>query len=155
VHAARPATATDLPDLVALAEAAVAEMVPNRGGELWARTIGRRPPFEPALSAAMVDPMRLLLCGTVDGVTCGYASVRLDDLHDGDRLAVVEDLYTLPDARGVGVGEALMDTVLVWAKAEGAIGVDAVALPGMRDTKNFFESFGLVARALVVHRSLR
>ena len=31
----------------------------------------------------------------------------------------------------------------------------AEVLPGMRDSKNFFETFGLVARAIVVHRSLR
>jgi GNAT superfamily N-acetyltransferase len=155
VNGARPASAGDLADLAALAENAVDELRPQRGGELWARTIGRRAPFEPALAAAMVDPSRLVLCGTIDGATVGYASVRLDELVDGGRLAVVEDIYTLPDARDVGVGEALMDAVLVWARAEGAVGVDAVALPGMRHTKNFFETFGLTARAIVVHRDLR
>jgi GNAT superfamily N-acetyltransferase len=155
VNGARPASADDLGDLAALAALAVAELVPQRGGPLWSRTIGRQAPYEPALAAALVDPHRLLLCGTIDASTVGYASVRLDQLADGERLAVVEDLFTLPEARGVGVGEALMDGILVWASAEGAVGVDAVALPGMRDTKNFFESFGLTARAIVVHRSLR
>lgn len=154
MNATRPATATDLGDLVAMAEANIAELRAERGGELWARTIGRRPPLEPGLAAALVDPSRLLVCGTVDGTTVGYASARLDELPDGARLAVLEDLFTLPDAREVGVGEAMMDAVLVWARAEGAIGVDAVALPGMRHSKNFFESFGLVARAIVVHRRL-
>ena len=152
---ARPATADDLADLAALAAVAVDELRPERGGELWARTIGRRAPFEPALAAAMVDPGRLLLCGTLSDATVGYASVRLDELADGARVAVIEDLYTLPDAREVGVGEALMDAVLVWARAEGALGVDAIALPGMRHTKNFFETFGLTARAILVHRDLR
>jgi hypothetical protein len=32
--------------------------------------------------------------------------------------------------------------------------MDSLALPGDRATKNFFESFGLKARAIVVHRSL-
>jgi GNAT superfamily N-acetyltransferase len=155
VNGARPATADDLADLAALADVAVEELRPERGGELWARTIGRRPPFGPVFAASMVDPSRLLLCGTIDAATVGYASVRLDDLSDGGRLAVLEDIFTLPDARGVGVGEAMMDAVLVWARAEGAVGVDAVALPGMRHTKNFFETFGLTARAIVVHRNLR
>jgi GNAT superfamily N-acetyltransferase len=155
VNGARPATADDLADLAALAEVAVDELRPQRGGELWARTIGRQGPFEPAFAAAMVDPTRLVLCGTVDGATVGYASVRIDELADGGRLAVIEDLYTLPDAREIGVGEALMDAVLVWARAQRAVGVDAVALPGMRHTKNFFETFGLTARAIVVHRDLR
>ena len=38
------------------------------------------------------------------------------------------------------------------AAAQGCFGVDSLALPGDRHTKNFFESFGLVARAIVVHR---
>ena len=37
---------------------------------------------------------------------------------------------------------------------QGCFGVDSLALPGDRHTKNFFESFGLVARAIIVHRSL-
>lgn len=40
------------------------------------------------------------------------------------------------------------------ATVAGAIGVDSLALPGDRGTKNFFESFGLKARAIVVHRAI-
>jgi GNAT superfamily N-acetyltransferase len=155
VHAARPATTADLDELVAIAELAVDEMTVERGGQIWARTIGRRPPFEPELRAAIEDPARLLLCGLLSGSVVGYAAARIDELPDGALLAVVEDLFALPEARHVGVGEVMMDTVLEWATDRGAIGIDALALPGMRDTKNFFERFGLVARAIVVHRSLR
>lgn len=153
--AARPATLADLTEVVALAELAVAELAVERGGEIWARTIGRRPPFEPELIAAIEDPARLLLCGLFGGSVVGYAAARIDELPDGARLAVVEDLFALPAARHVGVGEVMMDTVVDWATGQDAIGIDALALPGMRDTKNFFERFGLVARAIVVHRSLR
>ena len=47
-----------------------------------------------------------------------------------------------------------MEEVLAWASAAGADGVDSIALPGDRVTKNFFERFGLTARALQVHRRL-
>lgn len=154
MHAARLATERDLPVLEALVGVATREMTPARGGDLWARTLGRTEPYGPALAEALVDPAQLVICGTIDGVTVGYGVARIDELHDRSRLAVIEDLYTLPDARHVGVGEAMMDLVLGWASDQGAVGVDAVALPGMRDTKNFFESFGLVARAIVVHRPL-
>lgn len=40
------------------------------------------------------------------------------------------------------------------ATAAGCLGIDALALPGNRETKNFFEASGLTARAIVVHRSL-
>ena len=95
-----------------------------------------------------------MLVGEIDGAVVGYARARLDRLSTGDLHADLTDLYVEPDAREVGVGEALLDAVIGWATAQGCTGIDSVALPGMRDTKNFFESAGMVARAIVVHRKL-
>jgi hypothetical protein len=36
----------------------------------------------------------------------------------------------------------------------GAVAIQSTALPGDRATKNFFESQGMVARAIIVHRWL-
>jgi GNAT superfamily N-acetyltransferase len=90
----------------------------------------------------------------LDGASVGFAAARLIGLDDGSLLVDVEALYVLPEARGVGLGEALMEDVLAWASAAGAVAVDSVALPGDRVTKNFFERFGLTARAIQVHRRL-
>lgn len=92
--------------------------------------------------------------GDLDGATVGFAAARLVELADGTSLAEIDALYVLPEARGVGLGEALMDEVLAWAAGAGAAAVDAVALPGDRVTKNFFERYGMTARALQVHRRL-
>jgi GNAT superfamily N-acetyltransferase len=54
----------------------------------------------------------------------------------------------------VGLGRLLLDTALVWFRAEGCTGVDGSALPGDRDAKQFFESAGFKARLLVMHLSL-
>ena len=108
--------------------------------------------LEAALSGH--DPSARLVVGTVDETVVGYGWARVEDLHDGNRLLVVTDLYTEPEARAIGVGEAMMDLLEAEARAAGAIGIDAIALPGDRHTKNFFETFGLTARAIVVHRSL-
>ena len=78
----------------------------------------------------------------------------IEKLSDGGELARLTDVYVEPEARGVGVGEMLLDAVVAWATERGCIGIDSLALPGNRETKNFFESFGLVARAIVVHRPL-
>ena len=48
----------------------------------------------------------------------------------------------------------MIEAVESWARAAGCIGIDSLALPGDRATKNFFEAAGLIARAIVVHRSL-
>lgn len=141
--------------LVAIARATLAEMGDQRGGELFTRREARSEPFEDDLQAALEDPGRYLVTGTFDDVPFGYGLVRKERLRDGGALAVLEDFVVDPEARGVGIGEAIMDLVLAWSIEQGCIGIDAMALPGDRHTKNFFESFGLKARALVVHRDLR
>ena len=65
-----------------------------------------------------------------------------------------KDLFVEPEARGVGVGSALMTELLDAARRNGSCGIEAEALPGDRATKNFFEGFGLVARKITVHRRL-
>jgi GNAT superfamily N-acetyltransferase len=154
VEGARPATPADVEWLAALARQAIAELSATKGGAMWARREARQEPVDAGLAEAVDDPERLVLCGTIDEAIVGYAAVGIEVLRDGGRLAVLTDLYVEPGARGVGVGEAMMDAVLAWAGARGCIGVDGLALPGLRDTKNFFETSGLVARAIVVHRPL-
>ncbi len=150
----RRAEPADVGRLAELAAAAVEELSAGRGGAGWARTTARRAPFEPAFESAIGADDHLVLVGTLDGTPMGYAVARVEALPDGGRLGVIDDLYVDPGAREVGIGEAMIDAILAWCRAEGCFGVDSLALPGDRHTKNFFESFGLVARAIVVHRSL-
>jgi len=150
----RPATEADLPRLAELAAAAVDELRAGRGGEMWARHTARRPPYEPELAAQLRADDHHVLVGTVDGTVMGYGVARVEQLPDGGRLGVGGDLYTEPGCRELGIGEITMQTLIDWCAERGCFGVDSLALPGDRHTKNFFESFGLVARAIVVHRSL-
>jgi GNAT superfamily N-acetyltransferase len=154
METARPATPEDIEVLAALARQAVDEMRPQRGGGVWARREARAEPFEEALAAAIADDGHLVLVGAIDESVVGYAVVHLEQLRDERPIAVIDDLYVLPEGRGVGLGEALMDDVIAWARENSCTGVDAFTLPGNRETKNFFETFGLTARAILVHRSL-
>lgn len=151
---ARPATAEDLPALVTLATAAIEELTPHRGGAVWRRQLGRPMPPGDSLRADLDDEDAFVAAGTIDGTIIGYGVVRVEHLRDGSRLGVISDLFTLEGARGVSVGEEVMGALIDWAGQQGCFGVDSLALPGDRHTKNFFESFGLVARAIIVHRSL-
>jgi GNAT superfamily N-acetyltransferase len=154
VEGCRPATAQDIPRLAELAAQAIAELSALRGGAIWARTAARRPPLDAGFAADVQAADHHVLVGTYDDAALGYGVARLDELADGSRLGVVSDLYVEPAGRAVGIGQALMDELVAWCRAEGCTGVDSLALPGDRATKNFFESFGLVARALIVHKDL-
>ncbi|MET0728608.1 MAG: GNAT family N-acetyltransferase [Acidimicrobiales bacterium] len=150
----RAATSADLPRLAQLAAQAVEELRAGRGGVVWARTSARRAPYEASLRADLGDRDHLVLVGTVDDAVMGYGVARVEHLDDSGLLGVVSDLYTEPGCREIGIGEITMQTLLDWCRERGCFGVDSLALPGDRHTKNFFESFGLVARAITVHRSL-
>ncbi len=153
-EAARRATAADLPTLVELATAAIAEKRTQKGGELWARRERRTEPLVASFTAALADNDQHVLVGTIDGTIVGFGAVHLEKLDDGGLLGVVDEVYVDPGAREVGIGELLMGELVAWCRERGCFGVDSLALPGDRATKNFFESFGLVARAIVVHRPL-
>ena len=147
---ARRAGPSDEATLAALDGEARASLVVQRGGPL--RLLRELPPFD----AQLLDtPDAVVVVGTIDDVIVGFAHAVGERLADGEVLAVLGGLYVDPGAREVGVGEAMMDLVLEWCGDRGATGIDAVALPGDRATKNFFERFGLTARSIVVHRSLR
>ena len=151
---ARPAGPGDADEVVALSRAGTAELRPHRGGEIWSQWEARPEPVEDAVQALLAADDAEVMVGTIDDAVVGYAIVALHRLHDGRPVGHLTDLYVMPEARGVGVGEALMEGITDWCRAQACIGIDSIALPGDRATKNFFESFGLVARALRVHRAL-
>lgn len=151
---ARRADTADIPRLAELARAARAEMAPNRGGLLFLARESRDEPLEAGLTAELTDPDHAVFVGTIDDTVIGYAAVAVEELRTGDRLGVISDLFVEPEARAVGVGEAMMEAMLEWCRQRGCKAVDAFALPGDRDTKNFFEESGFTARLLVMHHRL-
>ncbi len=154
MESARPASREDLPRLAELAEQAVTELAPTKGGRVWSRREARAAPYIESLRADLGAPDHCVLVGEILGAVVGYAVVHAEPLREGFVLGVIDDLYVEPEAREVGVGEALMEQIETWCRGQGCTGIDGLALPGNRETKNFFETFGLVARAIVVHRTL-
>lgn len=150
---ARRAVLADLAEVSELCSAAIEELQLRRGGAVWAQREARRDPLEASLRTTMDAGLLAVAC--IDEAIVGYAGVDLVALHDGTTLGQVTDIYVVPDARGVGCGEELIELIERWCREQACIGIDSIALPGDRETKNFFETFGLTARALRVHRSLQ
>lgn len=158
VEHARTAAAGDLNAIHQLVASALVEAADKRGGALLVggELAGVADRVAAILAAEPVDDQLstgAVVVGTFDDVVLGVASVLYEDRPAG-RQARLEAFVVDPGARSVAIGEAMMRLVQDQARAQGCIGLDAYALPGDRDTKNFFESFGLKARLLVVHTDL-
>jgi GNAT superfamily N-acetyltransferase len=149
---AREAVAGDLPEVAGLWRSAVGELASERGGRILGLEQQTPEPIEESLSRLNEQSGAAVMVGTLDDVIVGAATVVALDLVDGTRIGRIGLLYVEPEARGVGVGEALIAKLTVWCGENGCDGIDAMALPGMRETKNFFERSGFTARLLVMHR---
>ena len=143
-----------MPRLAELARTARTELEPLRGGKVFVAREARGEPLEAGFSAAVGAADQVVVVGTIDEVIVGYGTGRTEVLRDDSRLGVIDDLFVEDGFRDVGVGEALMEQLLEWFRAQRCDGVDAMALPGTRETKNFFETAGFTARLLVVHHRL-
>lgn len=152
---ARIATETDRDELSALRDEARRLTAQERGG---AALLGRDHPrgaVDRVVEAALLGESSavVVVIGTLDDMPVGYMladTVHAEGLGQAARLI---GLWVTPNARKLGVGEAMMNELVAWARGAGCIALDAEALPGDRDTKNFYEMHGLVARQIKVSRS--
>lgn len=154
MESTRPATAEDIPRVVALAELMRVELGGMRGGQLWLERDTWPEPLTDAYDALLGRDDALVVLGTFDDAVVGFAAVVVEQLRSGARLGVITDLFVEPEAREVSVGEVLVDALVAHCRALGCMGVDATALPGHRAAKNFYEAHGFTARALAMHRRL-
>ena len=152
--AVREATSADVEALAEAHRLGQSAVTDARGGPLDTLLRGRGEPIDETFVRDLDDVNIDVWIGTGDDAFLGYCVMGMQDLRNGDSLAVVRELCVHPEARGIGVGYALMRTATDAAVDAGCCGIDARALPGDRATKNFFESFGLVARVIEVHKAL-
>ena len=152
---ARVATSADREVLSELRAHARATIDGSRGA---AALLGRDHPIpavdELADAALRGDPEAVVVVGTLDDAVVGFVLADLTTSQRCGRVATIVALWVTPEARGVGVGEAMMNETVMWAQERGCSELDAEALPGDRGTKNFFESHGMVARKISVSRLL-
>ncbi len=150
----RPAVEIDQPRIVEMARALRVELSTLRGGDLWGRKEADSEPLEPVVAAWADNPAVTVLLGTYDDLVVGYGVLEIEDLSDGGRLGLIKELFVDELSRAVGVGESLLEGLIEVAADQGCLGVDVLALPGHRETKNFFEGQNFQARSIVMHRSL-
>jgi GNAT superfamily N-acetyltransferase len=106
---------------------------------------GARPDAEWAarLSRGAASPRELPLVAEVDDEPGGLTWVRLDDQHD--RIAHLHQMWVAPERRGQGVGRALLDAAIAWARSVGAQALVLDVTTGNRDATHLYEAAGFVA----------
>ena len=71
-----------------------------------------------------------------------------------DTSVFIHHVFVIPEAREIGLGDALILHLIEELRLLGVAHVSAHALPGARAMKNLFERHGLVAQTIVVGKSL-
>ena len=150
MEVARPARAADLAECRRLVSDALEAAAAMRGG---ARLRGGATPASLLERWTAPDTAQLFV-GQYEGAVVGMAAAVAEPADGGPPAGRVECCYVEPDARGVGVGTALMEAAVAWCADQGCAEADALALPGDRATKQRLEAAGFTARLLTLSRRL-
>jgi GNAT superfamily N-acetyltransferase len=146
---ARPAQADDRTACARLLAQALDEAQAMRGGRAL---IGRE--TTETLLERWSGPQTGLFVGEFEGALVGLLGVSLTEPVAARVAGLIECCYVEPDARGVGVGSSLMEAAVAWGHEQGCTDLDALALPGDRQTKQRLEAAGFTARLLTLSRRL-
>jgi len=122
---------------------------------IWPYADGLPEPIEDAVRGLLERSDAIVAVGEIDGVPLGFLvaveEALLPPVSDR-RIGVVRLIFTVPDARGVGIGAAMLDLAMAHLSDRGIDLYDARVSPGHRMAKNFFESNGFKARSITMHR---
>ena len=146
----RPASSQDLDVLVILECEARNSLNEFRGADRLASDV-------PEIGSRWLEELNndavFVLVGGIDSVVMGYLVARMF-ATSVNQIATIEQVFVTHDARNLGVGDALVSSALAWAQQQKLTALDALALPGDRETKNLYERSGLVARLITVTKKL-
>jgi len=137
-----------------LRKEAILELKNKRGGEVLLNMESFSEDSVEKFSYWFNSTDHRVFAGLFGDAIVAYGILEFSNTNDNQRIASIKEIFVLKDARSVGVGESLIDSMINEAIEHDAIGIDSFALPGDRETKNFFETQGMVARLIHVYRTL-
>jgi GNAT superfamily N-acetyltransferase len=138
----RPAVESDIPALMPLMRGYCdfyAANPPDAGLDEMARAL-----------IASTDDLGMLLVADEDGEAIGFAAVgwKWSSLR-GARIAVLEDLFVAPEARGRGAADALIQGVAERARANGAPVVTWLTAPDNHRAQGVYDRVGGTAETFL------
>lgn len=143
----RVATVDDIEALDWLQLSARHAIVDVRGGQLRLSECESVADWRPIIGAEHT----VVLVATLDDVVLGYMMLVM---RPSKGRGVITHAYVAEGARELGLGDTMVEHAIAAVLSAGLHGIEAVALPGDRETKNLYERAGLTARKLTVYKSL-
>lgn len=150
----RPANHNDVSAILELYADAEAEQIVRK--PIWAMTDALDTEFAASLANAIDSPDSWVTVGLIDDVPVGFLWATLESMLGraaGARIGRIRLVYTEPEARGVGVGHAMLEDIMSTLRGVGIRHFDAPVGPGQRLTKNFFEGHEFAARSIIMHHA--
>ena len=148
------ASIDDLETLIFLRKEAISELRNKRGGEVLLNLDSFSEDSSENFSYWFDSSDHRIFTGLFGDAVVAYGVLEFSKTNDDQKIASIKEIFVLKDARSVGVGESVIHSITNEAIEHNAIGIDSFALPGDRETKNFFETQGMVARLIHVYRPL-
>ena len=121
---------------------------------MWPIADGLAEPVRESLENAMAASDSLVVIGEIEGYPFGFLVAWIEELlpqAGGEKVGSIRLVFVDPEAREVGIGEAMRDLALSIFTENGLTRLDAHVLPGHRLAKNFFEAGGFSARSIIMH----
>jgi GNAT superfamily N-acetyltransferase len=121
---------------------------------------GAEDPQDPGPYAAAIGRIRAaggeVLVAEADDEVVGVLEVlQLEHLqHRGGHCAELESVHVREDRRGLGIGAALLDAAVAWARAHGCYRVQLTSNALRADAHRFYEANGFTASHVGFKRSL-
>jgi ribosomal protein S18 acetylase RimI-like enzyme len=119
----RRACESDLPQAAALGSTLLREFERRDPGRFPLLNDPPEPNFEAFLARCRLDPQWVVLVAEMDGAIVGYALGSLEPVNWkilAREHGMIQDLIVAPEARGRGVGEALLKRMMRELRALGA-----------------------------------
>ena len=82
-----------------------------------------------------------LVLATVDGAVSGFALSTTAHILESGLVAELQDLYVTPQARGCGIGTALIEDAARWARSRSANLLEVVIAPNGHDVTHLYDYY--------------
>lgn len=153
IREARPEDLDDLVELLGLLFSLESDFTPDpeRQREGLALMLGRNPMLGKAPRVVLVA----VSCDDGTGRVIGMATAQVVvSTAEGGPALLVEDVVVRPEARGRGVGKALITRIEAWGRRMGATRLQLLADKGNTGSHGFYEACGFSPTNLVCLRRL-